>query len=246
MCARAALWGIAAALLMPGCLWGDIANGGFENGLTGWTSQYEEDGSNWGNSYVFYTTANPRRSGAKALFAGVGLASDQDGSNDDWARLYAWSDPLDLTYAASIRLHLGNIGLNPDHNPWGYGQAIYLVLTDGSSRVRCALADVYEEPFPSLFDSGDYTTSTGDDGLTWYGFDVELNASRFGPELSTLSLSSARIGFEWECIVRHDVHEKLWSQSGVDDVSVAYVPEPGSMAALAVGATGFLIKKRGL
>jgi hypothetical protein len=224
-----------------------ITNGGFESGMTGWTAEYANDGSNYGYNYELSVTDSYHYSGDSALWGKSYIVGDYSyWAEDDWARTYVWSDSQDLSSVTSIQLHLTDFQSNPDsyNFGWGWGQEVFLMLDDGTNQTSVLLAENHQHPYgTSLIEAGEYTISTGGDGRDWYDFDVPLDASYFGG-LSGLDLTSAKVGIYWEAINWNSSSQTLWAGAAVDDIQLVYTPEPATMSLLGLGAFSLIRRKR--
>jgi len=222
-----------------------LVNGGFETGnLTGWTSEYYHNvGGGFANELEVKNTYHYTGSYAlwgKAYVLGDGISYP----DDDRTYTYAWSGYQNLTGAVSVSLYLTDFQTNPSPAfGWGYGQEIYLVISDGTKATARALIDNHENPWGSLFDAGRYTASTGSDGRTWYRFQLNMNDADFpgtgdhaelNAKLSELNLASAKVGVLWEALNWAGAQE-LWAGGAVDDVDVTLVPEPAALALTLLG-----------
>lgn len=220
-----------------------ITNGGFESGslIPGWTADYTNDGSNYGYDNQAYVTNDYHYSGDYALWGYSYIVGDYSGYSDaesDWARTYVWSDSQNLSNVASVQLHLTDFQSNPYSSDygWGWGQDVFLMLDDGTNRASVLLVENHEQTYISLFDAGKYTTSTGGDGRTWYGFDVPLSS------FSGINLSNAKVGICWEAISWNSSPLTLWTGAAVDDIQL--VPEPATVALLGLGALSLLRSRK--
>lgn len=219
-----------------GCLasmaWAAPLNGGFESGMAGWTTGYVNDGSNWGATGNALVTDDYYYSGQNALWGAVQIVGDNSyWWEEDWSRAYVWSETTNLTNTTSIQLYLTDFQSNQVHQSWGWGQEIFLVLTDGTTTVSALLVENHEPgyatPQPSV-------PSIGADGRIWSGFDIALTSQNFGTSITNLNLASAQYGIMWEAINWNSSSQTLYANCAIDDI--ALVPEPASLALLTVGA----------
>lgn len=228
-----------------GASFGSIINGGFESGMTGWSASYSNDTTNWGYEHQLYATSAYHHSGGNALWGSSLIVGDQSPWwQDDFSRTYAWSAYTDLTKTDSISLYLTNFQTNPNHFGWGYGQEVYLAISDGTDLVQALLIDHHEPAYTSIFDLGKYTTSLGNDGRTWYKFDVPLTAEYFGAGISAIDMTSAKFGPCWEALNWYDwSSQTLWAGAAVDDVC-QNVPEPATWLLFSGGGVALLFWRR--
>ena len=223
---------------------GVLTNGGFESGMTGWTSQYTQDGSNSGYSNQLYTTSAYHFSGQNSLYGYAYVVGDSSyWAEDDWSRTYAWSAPQDLRQLIHIQLYLAGFSSNTTHFSWGYGQEVWLVLSDGTHSAQALLIDNHEPDFGSLVDRGLYSTAVGNDGRTWYRYQVEPTTTYFGG-ISSVDLSNARVGVMWEALSWHSSPQTLWAGAYVDDISLKMIPEPLTAVGFLLGGTLLALRRR--
>jgi hypothetical protein len=242
---------VLCGLVVYSSAWAGIANGGFESGLTGWTVQ-TTNGSNWGWGGDATVVNNYYYSGGSSLYGFASVNGDDTRffptEDRDWSRTYAWSDSANLNGSTSVKFYLTDFQSNPPAGGWGWGQEIFLLLNDGVHEAGVLVIDNHEPTYTSLFDLGLYTPSTGDDGRTWYCFDVPLNAdaANFGSAFGNLNLANTKIGFEWEADSWYDYPQNLLASAVIDDVSLQPVPEPSGLLALAggIGCLAPILRRR--
>lgn len=223
----------------------DLINGGFESGMTGWTAQYAQDGSNGGYSYELGASTAYHFSGAKSLWGKAYVVGDySDWSQTDWADTYAWSAMQDLRNLKYVQLYLRGFDSDATHLGWGWGQEIYLVISDGTNSASACLIENHQQTFGSMYDSGAYTTVTGNDGQSWLCFQVPNNATFFGSGITSVNHSSAKVGIMWEAVNWNSSPETLWAGAYVDDVSLVPVPEPATLTLLALGSLALLRRRK--
>jgi len=233
-----------------GFCFGAPINGGFESGMTGWTSFYENDGSNNGYSNQSLATTDYHYSGASALWGKATIVGDTninyygppypwDAPGRDWCHTYVWSDFFNLTNVTSIKLYMTDFQSSSSHSGWGWGQEVFLVVSDGTNMVQALLAENHQTPYGIPLPS---TASEGSDGRTWQGFDIALTSANFAG-LDSLNKSSAKVGVYWEADSWEYISQTLWAGAAVDDILL--VPEPATMSLLALGGlVVFLRRKR--
>lgn len=240
------------AILMAACpsvclgeaIVSDPLNGGFEQGLSGWTSTCNDDGTNWGYRNEFGLTSDYHHSGDSALWGKTTIVGDNgnpkdpgtpwEGSGRDWSCIDAWSDPSDVTDVVSIQLSLTDFQFNPNHFGWGYGQQVWLTLSDGVNTLRALLLENHEQPYSI---PQPYSTSVGSDGRTWRDYDVDLTEENF-PGLGGINKMSTMVGICWEADSWYSTSQTLWSGAAVDDIRLiqnSSTPEPGTAIFLSVG-----------
>lgn len=240
---------VLCGLVVSSSAWAGIVNGGFESGLTGWTVQTSDDGSNNGWSGSATVVNDYYYSGGSSLRGSASVNGDYSyWAEDDWSRTYAWSDSANLNGSTSIKFYLTDFQSNPPADSWGWGQEIYLLLNDGVHQAGVMVIQNHEPTYTSLFDLGLYTPSTGDDGRTWYCFDVPLNAdaANFGSAFGNLDLANTKIGFEWEALSWFSQPQTMLASAVIDDVSLQPVPEPSGLLALAggIGCLAPILRRR--
>jgi len=213
-----------------------ITNGGFESGdLTGWTTNYTNDGSNNGYSNQALATNDYHYSGDYALWGYAEVTSIDWYPAYDFSRTYVWSDYQDLSSVTSIKLYLTSFISSYEHSNWGWGQEVFLMLDDGTNQASVLLVENHEPTYLSLVDLGLYTDSTGGDGNIWHGFNAPLSTdpNYFGAEFSNLTLSNTKVGICWEAISWNGGSGTLWAGAAVDDIQL--VPEPATICLLGLG-----------
>ena len=227
---------------------GAPVNGGFESGMTGWTSVSENDGSNYGSSNELYTTTDYHYSGASALWGKATIVGDYnpqgppypwDAPGRDWSHTYVWSGLTDLTNVTSIKLYLTDFQ-SGSYFPygWGWGQEVWLVVSDGTYTAQALLAENHQTPYGIPLPS---TNSVGSDGRTWLGFDIALTSANFSG-LNSLNKSSAKVGVCWEADSWTYGSQTLWAGAAVDDIQLT--PEPATISLLAFGGILLLRRKK--
>ncbi|MCX5653821.1 MAG: PEP-CTERM sorting domain-containing protein [Planctomycetota bacterium] len=222
-------------------------NGGFESGLTGWTQVNENDGSNWGYSNDLYTTTDYHYSGTSALWGKATIVGDYqaggspypwDAPGRDWSHTHIWSGLTNLTNVTSIQLYLTDFQSSSIHSGWGWGQEVFLALSDGTYTAQALLVENHEPTYTPQ----PHTTSVGSDGRTWFGFDIALTTANFGSDLNSLNKSSAKVGVYWEADSWEYVSQTLWAGAAVDDIQLT--PEPATISLLVFGGIFLLRRKK--
>jgi hypothetical protein len=183
----------------------------------------------WGKTTIIGDNGNPRDPG-----------DPWDGSGRDWSRINAWCDPSDLAGVTSIKLSLTDLQSNANHYGWGWGQEVFLVLSDGTNTAQALLVENHEQPYAT---PQPYTTSVGSDGRTWFDFDISLTPGNF-PGLAGINKSSTMVGVCWEAESWHSSSQTLWTGCAVDDIQL--VPEPSTLILLLTSGTLvlFLLHRR--
>lgn len=228
--------------VLPSIASADISNGGFESGMTGWTTEYTNDGTNNGYTNQAYVTTQYHHSGTYSLWGYSDIYRKDSYPEYDWSRTYVWSAPQNLSSVTSIKLYLTNF-LSNYYDPlnWGWGQEVLLMLDDGTNQAGVSLIDNHESPYASLVDLGLYTYSLGNDTNHWYGFDVPLSENYFAG-LSNFDLSSTKVGICWEAISWNSSNPALFAGASVDDIQL--VPELATICLLGLGGLALLRKRR--
>lgn len=234
-------------MVNAGFCFGAPINGGFESGLTDWTSVYEDDGTNTSHSNELNATTSYHYSGASALWGKATIVGDTqyttlpypwEAPGRDWCHTYVWSGLTNLTNVTSIQLYLTDFQSSSSHSTWGWGQEVFLVLSDGTYTAQALLVENHEPTFTPL----PHTTSVGSDGRTWFGFDIALTAANFGSAFNNLDKSSAKVGVYWEADSWEYISQTLWAGAAVDDIQL--IPEPATISLLAFGGLFLLRRKK--
>jgi len=222
----------------------DLINGGFESGMAGWTKQFITHGSDFSYINELDTTTSYHYSGGSALWGKATVYGNSVGwPDDEWTQAYAWSASQNLSNVTSVQLHLTDFVSNTNPPSWGYGQEIFLIISDGTNSASVLLIDNHEHPYgTSLVEAGKYTTSIGSDGRSWYDFDVSFDTTGFGAEFSGVNISNAKVGIYWEAVSWYNASQTFWAGAAVDDIKL--IPEPATIALLSLGVLSLIRRKK--